>query len=101
MKQLAPTNLPNDTKLTLKDLSLPHSQNITTLNHIERLYNILYIQEINGLKLPDWTRSIYPEKLLSVAERNLALLTETNFMKRIRGGKFFLCVSSFCIELYH
>lgn len=63
------------------------SQNITTLDKAEQLYNILSIQKEVGLMLPDWTEKVYPAKLLALAERNLAVLTETDYMKRIKGGK--------------
>lgn len=52
----------------------------------EQLYNILSIEMGNGLELPKWTESVFPEKLLALAERNLAVLTETDFMKQIKGG---------------
>lgn len=39
-----------------------------------------------NLKLPNWTDEVYPDKLLALAERNLAVLTENDFMKRVKGG---------------
>lgn len=69
-------------------MRLTSTQNITNLNHLESLYDTLLIEELNGLELPGWTREVYPAQLLVPAARNLALLTETDFMKRIKGGKF-------------
>lgn len=63
-------------------------QKMKTIKELETLYNILLIQDINGLKLPEWSRKIYPEPLLTAATRNYAILTETDFMKRIKGGKY-------------
>jgi lysosomal acid phosphatase len=37
-------------------------------------------------ELPDWTEEIFPSKTLPIAERYLRLLTDTPFMKRIKGG---------------
>lgn len=54
----------------------------------EQLYNILSIEKANGLELPKWTESVFPNKLLALAERNLAVLTENAFMKRVKGGYF-------------
>lgn len=65
------------------------SQNITSVHQGEQLYNILSIQSGNGLELPEWTKTVFPEKLLALAERNLAVLTQTDYMKRIKGGKHF------------
>lgn len=53
---------------------------------VEKLYNILTIEKEAGLALPKWTDKVYPEKLLALAERNLAVLTENDFMKRVKGG---------------
>lgn len=63
------------------------TQNITSLAQGEQLYNILFIEKLFGLELPKWTDAVFPKKLLALAERNLALLTENDYMKRVRGGK--------------
>lgn len=52
----------------------------------EELFNILLIEKDNSLALPEWTESIFPDKLLALAERNLALLTETSYMKHVKAG---------------
>ncbi|XP_055315614.1 lysosomal acid phosphatase [Sitodiplosis mosellana] len=62
--------------------------NISNVHQGEQLYNILSIEKKNGLKLPKWTESVFPDKLLALAERNLAVLTETDYMKQIKGGFF-------------
>ena len=62
-------------------------QNITSIAQGEQLYNILFIEKTFGLALPKWTDAVFPTKLLALAERNLALLTENDYMKRVRGGK--------------
>lgn len=64
-----------------------NTQNITSIAQGEQLYNILFIEKTFGLELPKWTDSVYPKKLLALAERNLAVLTENEYMKRVRGGK--------------
>lgn len=61
-------------------------QNISSIEQSEQLCNILSIEKLNGLTLPKWTESVFPEKLCATAERNLALLTETPYMKQIKGG---------------
>lgn len=52
------------------------------------MYNILFIEKTFGLDLPKWTDAVFPQKLLALAERNLAVLTENDYMKRVRGGKY-------------
>lgn len=62
-------------------------QNISSVSQGEQLFNILSIQEgAAGLELPEWTKKVYPDQLKALAQRNLAVLTETDFMKRIKGG---------------
>lgn len=61
-------------------------KNISNLRDVEFLYNTLAIEKEVGLVLPDWTETIFPEKLLPLAVRHLHLLTETPFMRKIKGG---------------
>lgn len=51
------------------------------------MYDILSIEKNHGLDLPKWTEKVYPEKLLAIAERTMAVLTENKFMKRVKGGE--------------
>lgn len=60
--------------------------NITNLLDLELLHNTLEAEVAAGWTLPDWTENIFPSKTLPLAERYLRLLTETPFMKRIKGG---------------
>ena len=52
------------------------------------LYNLLKIESEAGLVLPDWTENIYPDQMLAMAERSYTLFTETNLMKKVKGGAF-------------
>lgn len=61
-------------------------KNITSVLDVEFLYNTLKIEQDNGLELPDWAEHIFPDKMLPLAIRSLALFTETPFMKRVRCG---------------
>ncbi|XP_058467681.1 lysosomal acid phosphatase [Malaya genurostris] len=69
-----------------KTLSRSTGQNISTILDVELLYNTLEIEKNAGLELPDWSETIFPEKMLPLAERSLALFTETPLMKKIKGG---------------
>lgn len=61
-------------------------QNVTNILDVELLYNILEIEQNNGLELPAWTEQVFPRKMRPLAERNLELITETPYMKLIKGG---------------
>lgn len=56
--------------------------NITTITDVELLYNTLLVERDAQLELPDWTEKVFPDKMLPIAKRSLALFTETQFMKR-------------------
>lgn len=60
--------------------------NISSVLKVEWLYNTLQIEELNNLTLPDWTKNVYPEKLKSIAALAVALFTDTDHMKRLKGG---------------
>lgn len=80
-------NINNENKDLYKFLSEATGQTVNNITAVEFLYNILQIQEDNRLKLPEWTRDVYPNKMLPLAIRSLEIFTETTFMKRMKGGK--------------
>lgn len=69
-----------------RTLSQGTGQNVSTILDVELLYNTLEIEKSAGLELPDWTEGIFPQKMLPIAERSLALITELPLMKKIKGG---------------
>ncbi|XP_031618760.1 lysosomal acid phosphatase isoform X2 [Contarinia nasturtii] len=73
--------------------------NITNVHQGEQLYNILSIERDNGLELPKWTESVFPDKLLALAERNLAVLTENDYMKRVKGGSLVTDILDHMLQL--
>lgn len=70
----------------LEMLSKNTGKDMTTITDVELLYNTLLIEHEANLVLPDWTEDVFPDKMIIFAKRSLALFTETQFMKRIRGG---------------
>lgn len=74
------------------DMLTQHTgQNITNKLDVEFLFNILDIEHDKGLELPEWSNTLYPERLLNIAMKSLQLLTNTHFMRRIKGGKCMIC----------
>lgn len=77
----------NSKNRQLYDFLTKHTgKNITNLRDVEFLYNTLSIENDEGLKLPDWTDDVFPDKLRPLAERHLQLLTETPYMTLVKGG---------------
>lgn len=56
------------------------------MQQVAFIQDTLSIEADNGLKLPEWTHSIFPEVLQGVKERGFQVYTETPYMTRIRGG---------------
>jgi lysosomal acid phosphatase len=54
---------------------------------LEHLYNTLFIEEVNNLTLPNWTKAVYPEKMISVAAYSFIIPTKTKLLQRLKMGK--------------
>lgn len=87
----------NDTTDELRDLQAANQPlfayltkhsgvNVTHIRHVETLYNTLGVQQANGLQLPAWTESVFPDRMRPLAERTLRTYTELPYMRRMRGG---------------
>lgn len=59
---------------------------MTNVNQAGGLYDTLSVEHDNNLKLPAWTDEVYPDPLYGVRVRQFRLSTETDYMKRIKGG---------------
>lgn len=61
---------------------------ISNISHVEVLYNTLEIETLHNLTLPSWTESVFPGKMKDLAAQNLAIFTDNDLMKRLKGGTF-------------
>lgn len=59
---------------------------IFDIQTLEYLYNTLYIENLNKLKLPDWTKDIFPEKLLPWAYLSFQIYCYTAPLQRLKVG---------------
>lgn len=59
---------------------------MTNVHQVSELENVLAVQQNDGLELPEWSDSVFPDDLLPVRIRSFQLFTETPYMKRIKGG---------------
>jgi hypothetical protein len=46
------------------------------------------LQAAAGLTLPEWTQTVYPDKMKRLAAISLILFTYNDVLKRLIGGKF-------------
>ena len=47
----------------------------------------IVLQATGGLALPEWTQTVYPEKMKKLAAVSLMLFTYTDVLKRLTGGE--------------
>uniref|UniRef100_A0A1B6CBF9 Acid phosphatase n=2 Tax=Clastoptera arizonana TaxID=38151 RepID=A0A1B6CBF9_9HEMI len=59
---------------------------IDSIQKVESLYNILEIEDEKGLTLPEWTESVFPDKMRPIATLCLSSFTYTPLLKRLYGG---------------
>lgn len=62
------------------------NQNVSNAVDGLLLNDLLLVQKENNLTLPAWTDSVFPEKLLLIAEKGLKVRTQTPYLKLVRGG---------------
>jgi lysosomal acid phosphatase len=68
-------------------------KNIHDAETIEYLYSTLFIEELNNLTLPNWTKAVYPKKMGSVAAYSFTIPAKTKLLQRLKIGKLVLgCV---------
>ncbi|XP_056646444.1 testicular acid phosphatase homolog [Diorhabda sublineata] len=73
----------------LKDYLTKHTgQNITNIEDIESVYNTLEIEQLHNFTLPNWLNNSMMATMKKLGARNLALYSETQFMKKVKGGMF-------------
>lgn len=59
---------------------------MTNSFQVELLNDNLIIDQDNSFALPEWADTVFPDTLYLVSARSQALFTETDYMKRIKGG---------------
>ncbi|CAH1153461.1 unnamed protein product [Phaedon cochleariae] len=69
-------------------------KHISNIEDVEFLFNTLEIEGLNNMTLPDWVNQSMLATMEKLAARNLALYSETEYMKRMKGGVFVKTVIS-------
>ncbi|XP_031767348.1 prostatic acid phosphatase-like isoform X2 [Galleria mellonella] len=73
-------------KSLMEYLSYHTGENVTDYNDINNIYNTLYIEELYNFTLPNWTQSVYPDKLLEPACYSFTLKTVLPILARLKVG---------------
>ena len=62
-------------------------RNIHDAETLEYLYDSLFIEELNNLTLPNWTKTVYPDKMMPVAAYSFTIPAKTKLLQRLKMGK--------------
>ncbi|XP_046475275.1 prostatic acid phosphatase-like isoform X2 [Neodiprion pinetum] len=71
-----------------RELSGYTGKNIASVLDVELLYNLLEIEVLNNLKLPEWAKNYYNNRTRELAAQSLALFTSNVMQRRLRGGEY-------------
>jgi len=61
--------------------------NIHDAETLAYLYDILFVEELYNLTLPNWTKTVYPDKMIPVAEFVFTIPAKTKLLQRLKMGK--------------
>lgn len=53
---------------------------------VQFIYNNLFIEEINNFTLPEWTKEVYPDKMIDISGFSFAVGTYTRLLARLKSG---------------
>lgn len=64
-----------------------HSGNkIHDAESLEFLYNTLFIEQLYNFTLPNWTKKVFPEQMMSVASYSFTIPANTKILQRLKIG---------------
>jgi lysosomal acid phosphatase len=63
--------------------------NIHDAESLDELYNTLFIEDLNNLTLPNWTKNVYPQKMASVSSYSFTIPAKTKLLQKLKIGKLF------------
>nr|CAI5829550.1 unnamed protein product [Callosobruchus analis] len=70
-------------------LSRYSGDHVNSLERAEYLYNTLYIETQNNMTLPNWTKTVFPDKLRPLAFLSFATQAYTPALQRLKTGPLF------------
>lgn len=84
-------NVNSDPKFTevFDYLSKYTNQSVRSVLDVDFLYSTLQTQQEAGLKLPEWTKNVFPHKMKVPFMLSLALLSYNSTLQKFHTGKFY------------
>lgn len=59
---------------------------ITNMEGVNFLYSVLFIEQLYNKTLPEWTKSVFPDKMKPISGRSFATYTYTRPLARLKAG---------------
>lgn len=72
------------------NLSKYTNQSMRSVLPVDFLYSTLLSEQDAGLKLPEWTKNLFPHKMREAFMESLALLSYNETLLRFRAGMYAL-----------
>jgi len=69
-----------------KYITMHAGKEVNSLQSVQNIYSCLHIEEIYNFTLPEWTREVYPAKLLPISGLSFATKTYTPLLARLKTG---------------
>lgn len=69
-----------------KYLTEKTGKKIQNMQGVQYIYGILFIEDLFNKTLPEWTKSVYPDKLKPISARQFATSTYTRDLARLKSG---------------
>lgn len=89
-KELLAEKNRNPKHIELFDYLTKHTnQSLRSILDVDFLYSTFLIQQETGLKLPEWTKNVFPTKMRTPFMLSLALLSYNETMQRLKIGPLF------------
>lgn len=59
---------------------------ISSLKTLEYLYNTLFIENLYNMTLPEWTKTVFPDKLKPLASKSFTIPAYNKILQRLKSG---------------
>ena len=59
---------------------------ISSLRSVEQLYDTLFVENLYNKTLPEWTKSVFPDKLKSLAAKSFTISAYNKILQRLKSG---------------
>ncbi|XP_011870066.1 PREDICTED: prostatic acid phosphatase-like [Vollenhovia emeryi] len=67
-------------------LSKNTGNNVDSFKIVEHLYDVLFIEQLYNKTLPQWTKSVFPEKMKPLAILSFMIETYNTILQRLKSG---------------